>query len=351
MTKFQINPELLIGSSSQIDAVFLPVHIDHGHGTNQDLDYHRINGYTWPNQGHQNDFQQQQSLLETSELEESQPETERNADLASAGASEALMHALTTDSPDSNDRCYRASLTSILVIIIIILLLVFGHSYIHWVLMWLEQSGPAVGVSVLMMLFLLICFPVAWGLQLLMLAAGYLYGLLYGALVVTMCLSVGLLVSIPAMRYLCSNYLRSHFYSRKVEAIVSVVSGPHGMKIIALTRLTPIPFGLQNTLFSLSSISILRLLVSSVGGLVPMTVLNCYMGSTLRNMEDLISADSNRLTGFLILGGQIFMTVILLCFVVRKARLELKKTMDESDRLPTALSNGDCIGGVLVEEP
>lgn len=89
-----------------------------------------------------------------------------------AGTSSVLMHALTTDTPDSNDRCYRATLTSIAVIIIIIVLLVFGHGYIHSVLLWLEKVGPVVSVSVLMALFVVISFPVAWGLQLLMLTAG-----------------------------------------------------------------------------------------------------------------------------------------------------------------------------------
>ena len=55
----------------------------------------------------------------------------------------------------------------------------------------------------------------------------------------------------------------------------------------------------------LSTMSLGKYLVASVGGLVPMTLLNCYMGSTLRTMEDLMTDETNRLTGFFIFGGQV----------------------------------------------
>ena len=55
----------------------------------------------------------------------------------------------------------------------------------------------------------------------------------------------------------------------------------------------------------LSSMPTLKYLGSSVGGMVPMTLLNCYMGSTLHTMEDLMTDDTNRFTGFFIFGGQV----------------------------------------------
>lgn len=344
MSKFKINSELLIGESSDIDAIFLPVHLDEDHHADLTL--------PWGSGDSRSSSQDQQLFMKNAEAcgsaqKAHNKEVHEEDDVT--GSSNALMHAIITDTPDSNDWCYRATLTSVGVIVIIVAFLVFGHRHIRSVLLWLEQVDPALSVSVLAGLFVVICFPIAWGLSLLMVTSGYLYGYLYGPLVVTFCVTLGLSISTPAMRLLCSNYLRAHFYSRKVEAIINIVSGPHGMKIIALTRLTPIPFGLQNALFSLSSISLLRYLVSSAGGLVPMTVLNCYMGSTLRNMQDLMSDDANRLTGFFIFGGQILITVILLWFVVRKARVELKKAMDESDMSYAILPNGDCSKTIFVD--
>lgn len=36
-----------------------------------------------------------------------------------------------------------------------------------------------------------------------------------------------------------------------------MIAGPRAFKIILLARLTPIPFGLQNTIFGVSNISVL----------------------------------------------------------------------------------------------
>ena len=58
------------------------------------------------------------------------------------------------------------------VIVIIVSLLVFGHSYIRDLLTWLEQVDIKVSVSVIMGLFCVISFPMAWGLSLLMVTCG-----------------------------------------------------------------------------------------------------------------------------------------------------------------------------------
>ncbi|XP_005100795.1 transmembrane protein 64 [Aplysia californica] len=357
MTTFKLSPGLLLGQSSDIDAVFLPVNIDGEHQHGEEFEPHADWNANSPAAGLHHQLlrgQRDEDKRGTSDVcvgisKEQKAFDDEDDEDGEAGPSRVLMHAIITDTPDSNDWCYRATLTSIAVIVVIVSLLVFGHRYIRNVLTWLEHVDPKVSVSVITGLFVLISFPMAWGLSLLMVTSGYLYGCLYGPLVVTFSVTIGLTISLPVMRCLCAAQLRARFYSRKVEAIINVVSGSHGMKVIALTRLTPIPFGLQNALFSLSSMSLMRYLISSVGGLVPMTLLNCYMGSTLRTMEDLMTDDSNRMTGFFIFGGQILITVVLLWFVVRKARVELKKAMDESDKSSTALPNGDCSKTVYVD--
>jgi uncharacterized membrane protein YdjX (TVP38/TMEM64 family) len=40
--------------------------------------------------------------------------------------------------------------------------------------------------------------------------------------------------------------------SDKLSAVIRVVEGGSGLKVVALARLTPIPFGLQNAVFSVS---------------------------------------------------------------------------------------------------
>ena len=65
---------------------------------------------------------------------------------------------------------------------------------------------------------------------------------------------------------------------------------PQAFKIIILSRLTPIPFGLQNAIFAVNNtISIWRYLQATFIGLLPGQILNVYLGSTLRSMEQVMN--------------------------------------------------------------
>ncbi|KAK7115069.1 transmembrane protein 64-like [Littorina saxatilis] len=260
------------------------------------------------------------------------------------GTTRILVDALVT-TPTATTRWYQASLTSILLTVVILLCLIFGHRYIRIMLLWLQEQDLTVGLFIFTVLFFVISFPIFWGYALLLLAAGYLYGCVSGPLVVITCCGVALTCANFIMRTCCRSWFMEKFYSAKVEAILHVINRGPGFKIVALTRLTPIPFGLQNALFSLSDMNQGGYLLASIAGLSPMAALYCYMGSTLRSMEDVLSDQSNQLTGYCIFGGQMLFTVALLCFVVRKARGELKKAMDQTSNGKT-MSNGSVI---LVE--
>ena len=84
-----------------------------------------------------------------------------------------------------------------------------------------------------------------------------------------------------------------------IRAIYSVISGPQAFKVVVLARLTPVPFGLQNAVFSASrylltssvltdglysSLATHRYLLASVLGLLPTQSCNVYIGSTLRRL-------------------------------------------------------------------
>lgn len=70
-----------------------------------------------------------------------------------------------------------------------------------------------------------------------------------------------------------------------LKAIKSVIeSNEKGFKITFLSRLMPIPFGLANTLFSVTDIQFRKYLIASIIGLVPSQLILCYMGSMLKTM-------------------------------------------------------------------
>ena len=67
-------------------------------------------------------------------------------------------------------------------------------------------------------------------------------------------------------------------------------------QLVLLSRLTPIPFGLQNSFFAISPMSTFKYLQASCLGLLPCQIINVYLGSTLRSMEEvsIIRCDSKK---------------------------------------------------------
>ena len=57
-------------------------------------------------------------------------------------------------------------------------------------------------------------------------------------------------------------------------------------------------------------------------------MLNTYMGSTLRNMQDVLS---DRLDNYVVLSGQIISSILLMAYLLRKARRELAKHTRQAD--------------------
>uniref|UniRef100_H2YGD3 VTT domain-containing protein n=1 Tax=Ciona savignyi TaxID=51511 RepID=H2YGD3_CIOSA len=111
--------------------------------------------------------------------------------------------------------------------------------------------------------------------------------------------------------------------------MLQVISGPSGFKVIALTRLTPIPFGFQNGIFSVSNIDMRRYLLASNIGLLPTQTLNCYIGSTFRSIEQLVEQENP--AGYFMFLIQIAVGVCLMMFVVRHARKELATALKISN--------------------
>lgn len=148
--------------------------------------------------------------------------------------------------------CYQVSLTSVVVISVICGLVVALRQYIKDLLLWLQTTDLFVGYFIFLALFTVVSFPVAWGYMLLMIAAGYLYGAVYGPIVVVTCGVFGIFSAHMTMKHCCRSCIMNRFYNEKMDAVIRVVESDQGFKLVALARLTPIPFGLQNGLFAVS---------------------------------------------------------------------------------------------------
>jgi protein maelstrom len=127
------------------------------------------------------------------------------------------------------------------------------RDYLKLVLLWIEDQDPLVIYLIFIALFALVSFPFTWGYIFLNLACGYLFGILRGILAVVITATLGITIAHFIIRnYLAEFALNRLFNSENARALLQVISGPQAFKVIFFARLTPIPFGLQNTIFAVS---------------------------------------------------------------------------------------------------
>jgi uncharacterized membrane protein YdjX (TVP38/TMEM64 family) len=123
--------------------------------------------------------------------------------------------------------------------------------YLRLVLLWIEQQDSVVVYLIFVVLFTVVSFPFTWGYIFLNLACGYLFGTLQGLVVVAVAAAIGITFAHYVIRtYFAEFATQRLFHNATAKALLAVISGPHAFKVILFARLTPIPFGLQNTIFA-----------------------------------------------------------------------------------------------------
>jgi len=197
---------------------------------------------------------------------------------------------------------------------------------VYHVLFWIEKQDTWITCIMFAGLFTVVSLPLTWGYILLNLACGYLFGILPGIFVVMTTAAIGVLVAHLVVKQFCLSFIAARVLnSQSLRAFVYVISGPQAFKVVAFARLTPIPFGLQNAIFAVSSISIGRYMLATALGLLPTQVINVYLGSTLRSMQDVLTDDKTANTGYVVFSVQAAISIGLMTYVVRCARHELQK--------------------------
>lgn len=176
------------------------------------------------------------------------PETLRSEALREV----VICSAVQLESKPNNPSCLSVSACSCCVVTIVCAFIVLSRDYIKYVLMSLEHSSIVVSVVVFLMLFMAVSFPLTWGYILLNIAAGYLFGFLGGILIIVFCATFGITVAHVTIRTFFRDIVHSRLISSSMRYVISVVESENGFRVIALARLTPIPFGLQNALFAVS---------------------------------------------------------------------------------------------------
>ncbi len=158
-------------------------------------------------------------------------------------------------------------------------------------------------------------------------AAGVLFGVIQGTLLVSISSISGATLAFLTGRYLAREWVAAMIRgNQKFEAIDAAVA-QEGWKIVGLTRLSPVfPFNLLNYAFGLTQVSLKHYFLASWIGMLPGTVMYVYIGSLAGDLATLGSGDRSvtpaewalRVIGLIA-------TVILTVYITRIAQRALNR--------------------------
>lgn len=157
-------------------------------------------------------------------------------------------------------RCHCINSNSICYVTITIATLAFlgavvflCRDYIKILLYWIEHQNSWIVVVIFVALFTVVSFPIVIGYLFLIVASGYLLGILRGITIVVLSANLGIAIAHFTLSALSNRLpIGALLQSDTARAILRVISGPQAFKVVLFARLTPIPFGLQNTIFAVS---------------------------------------------------------------------------------------------------
>lgn len=164
---------------------------------------------------------------------------------------------------------------------------------------------------------------------LLTLAAGYLYGIVGGLVMIVLAETVGAYIAFVIGRRCQHRRFMSALKNKQIFESTSRVLTFHGWRMIALIRMIPFfPFKLSNYAFGLTNVGAWQYIIGTLIGLAPISFFNVYLGSLSGDLMTLGSAGLERtpLQWGLYVAG--FVAVILL--VVVMAQTATKRLSDDA---------------------
>ncbi|MBE9100048.1 TVP38/TMEM64 family protein [filamentous cyanobacterium LEGE 07170] len=194
-------------------------------------------------------------------------------------------------------------------------------------LSWIDGLG-AVGAIAFILLYVVAAVAFLPG-SVVTLGAGVVFGVVAGSIYVFVGATLG-----ATLAFLIGRYVARGWVSKKIEGnaqfqAVDKAVGREGLKIVLLTRLSPIfPFNLLNYAFGVTGVSLRDYVLGSVG-MIPGTIMYVYLGSLAGNLATIGAgeAPSNptitwtiRIVGFIA-------TVAVTLYVTRVARKALQESI------------------------
>ena len=186
---------------------------------------------------------------------------------------------------------------------------------------WLVFIGMYIGATVLMI-------PGS----LLTLAAGFLFGLGYGFVMVSFASVTGASLAFLIGRFFARDWVAERLQGMPRFAALDAAVGERGGLIVFLTRLSPVfPFNLLNYAFGLTAVHFWTYVGLSWIGMMPATLLYVYLGSIASDLTSLLAGEvaESPLGNWPLYVG-LLATLVLTLVVSRIATRTLREKLDEA---------------------
>lgn len=111
------------------------------------------------------------------------------------------------------------------------------------------------------------------------LGAGVVFGVMWGSVYVFGAATLGAIAAFLVGRYLARDWVAAKIADNPKFAAIDAAVGREGLKIVLLTRLSPIfPFNLLNYAYGVTGVSLRDYAIGSIG-MLPGTIMYVYIGS------------------------------------------------------------------------
>ena len=156
---------------------------------------------------------------------------------------------------------------------------------LHSVLVWIQSLGLISAIAFIL-IYIIATIALIPG-SILTLGAGVVFGVVWGSLYVLIAAIIGETLAFLIGRYLARDWINQKIANNQTFTALNRALNQEGLKIILLTRLSPIfPFSLLNYAFGVTGISLRDYFLGSIG-MIPMTITYVYLGSLAGDLTNI----------------------------------------------------------------
>lgn len=219
-----------------------------------------------------------------------------------------------------------------------------AERYLLDLVAWMRGAGW-LGVIAYVIAYVAACVLFLPG-AVLTLGAGFAYGVLVGVPIVWVGANLGATLAFVLGRTLLRGWVAAKVQSRPGFAAIDRAVGRQGLRIVLLTRLSPVfPFNLLNYAFGLTQVTLRDYLVGSMIGMTPGSVMYVYLGSLITNLTELAAGrTSGGNAQQIFYFGGLAATVIVTLYVTRLARGALAAATGDAPAAQRAATAAAALG-------